>query len=76
MEELKAELKVVLEKLQGPELIDIHHGEEQLKEKVGPRHALHHVQCCLRVCSQKEEARSRQRVMLPSGMNRSDQAAK
>lgn len=32
MEELKAELKVVLEKLQGPELIDIHHGEEQLKE--------------------------------------------
>lgn len=32
MEELKAELRVVLEKLQGPELIDIHHGEEQLKE--------------------------------------------
>lgn len=32
MEELKAELKVVLDKLQGPELIDIHHGEEQLKE--------------------------------------------
>lgn len=31
MEELKAELKVVLEKLQGPELIDIHHGEEHLK---------------------------------------------
>lgn len=32
MEELKADLRVVLEKLQGPELIDIHHGEEQLKE--------------------------------------------
>lgn len=32
MEELKAELRVVLDKLQGPELIDIHHGEEQLKE--------------------------------------------
>jgi hypothetical protein len=32
MEELKAELRVVLEKLQSPELIDIHHGEEQLKE--------------------------------------------
>ena len=32
MEELKAELRVVLEKLQGPELIDIHHGEEHLKE--------------------------------------------
>ena len=32
MEELKAELKVVLDKLQGPELIDIHRGEEQLKE--------------------------------------------
>ena len=32
MEELKAELKAVLGKLQGPELIDIHHGEEQLKE--------------------------------------------
>lgn len=31
MEELKAELKVVIEKLQGPELIDIHHGEEHLK---------------------------------------------
>lgn len=31
MEELKAELRVVLEKLQGPELLDIHHGEEQLK---------------------------------------------
>lgn len=32
MEELKADLRVVLEKLQGPDLIDIHHGEEQLKE--------------------------------------------
>ena len=32
MEELKAELKVVLDKLQGPELVDIHHGEEHLKE--------------------------------------------
>lgn len=32
MEELKADLRVVLEKLQGPELIDIHQGEEQLKE--------------------------------------------
>lgn len=31
MEELKAELRVVLEKLQGPELIDIHQGEEHLK---------------------------------------------
>ncbi len=31
MEELKAELKVVLDKLQGPELLDIHHGEEHLK---------------------------------------------
>jgi hypothetical protein len=32
MEELKAELRVVLNELQGPELIDIHHGEEHLKE--------------------------------------------
>lgn len=31
MEELKAELRVVIEKLQGPELVDIHHGEERLK---------------------------------------------
>lgn len=32
MEELKAELKVVLNKLQGPDLIDIHRGEEHLKD--------------------------------------------
>lgn len=32
VEELKASLRVVLEELQGPELIDIHHGEEHLKE--------------------------------------------
>lgn len=32
MEELKAELKVVLNMLQGSELIDIHRGEEQLKD--------------------------------------------
>jgi hypothetical protein len=32
MEELKADLRVVLEKLQGPELIDIHRSEEHLKE--------------------------------------------
>lgn len=32
VEELKASLRVVLEELQSPELIDIHHGEEHLKE--------------------------------------------
>lgn len=32
MEELKASLRVVLSELQGPELIDIHNGEEHLKD--------------------------------------------
>ena len=32
MEELKADLRRVLVELQGPDLINIHHGEEHLKE--------------------------------------------
>lgn len=32
MEELKADLRVVLDELQSSELIDIHNGEEHLKE--------------------------------------------
>lgn len=32
MEELKAELRVVLNELQGAELMDIHRGEEHLKK--------------------------------------------
>lgn len=32
MEELKADLRAVLKELQGHELIDIHRGEEHLKE--------------------------------------------